>query len=40
MTGARAEVELSVDATVDQLWEAITDLSRIGDWSPECTYAG
>ncbi|MBI0300642.1 SRPBCC family protein [Streptomyces sp. PRKS01-29] len=40
MTGARAEVELSVDVPVDQFWEAITDLSRIGDWSPECTYAG
>ncbi|WP_210948925.1 SRPBCC family protein [Streptomyces sp. MK37H] len=40
VTGARAEVELSVDAPVDRLWEAITDLSRIGDWSPECTYAG
>ncbi|MDX3231861.1 SRPBCC family protein [Streptomyces sp. ME19-01-6] len=22
-----------------RLWEAITDLSRIGDWSPECTDA-
>lgn len=40
VTGARAEVELLVDVPIERLWEAITDLSRIGDWSPECTYAG
>lgn len=40
VTGSHTEVELLVDVPVDRLWEAITDLSRIGDWSPECTYAG
>ncbi|MEU0809995.1 SRPBCC family protein [Streptomyces sp. NPDC005970] len=39
VTGAHTEVELLVDLTVDELWPAITDLSRYGDWSPECTHA-
>ncbi|KAK1179014.1 SRPBCC family protein [Streptomyces sp. NBS 14/10] len=39
VTGAHTEVELLVDLTVDELWAAITDLSRLGEWSPECTYA-
>ncbi|MFJ4635976.1 SRPBCC family protein [Streptomyces hygroscopicus] len=40
VTGSHTEVELLVDVPADRLWKAITDLSRIGDWSPECTYAG
>ncbi|MFJ4921053.1 SRPBCC family protein [Streptomyces sp. NPDC088725] len=39
VTDARAEVELLVDVPADKLWAAITDLERIGEWSPECAYA-
>jgi len=38
IAGARAEVELSLDVPVERLWSLITDVSRIGEWSPEATY--
>jgi Polyketide cyclase / dehydrase and lipid transport len=34
--GARAEVEITVDVSRAVLWERITDISRVGEWSPEC----
>ena len=39
VTGAVAEVELMVDRPIGQVWDLITDVSRIGEWSPECVYA-
>jgi uncharacterized protein YndB with AHSA1/START domain len=39
VTGTRVDVTLTVDVPRAQLWELITDVSRFGQWSPECTYA-
>jgi uncharacterized protein YndB with AHSA1/START domain len=39
VTGAVAEVELVVDLPIDQVWGLVTDVSRIGQWSPECVFA-
>ena len=39
VTGAVAEVDLVVDLPIDEVWELITDISRIGEWSPECVSA-
>lgn len=39
VTGAVAEAELVVDLTVEQVWSLVTDVGRIGEWSPECVYA-
>ncbi|MCK2238775.1 MULTISPECIES: SRPBCC family protein [unclassified Crossiella] len=36
VTGARTEVELTVEVSPEKLWEIITDVSRIGEFSPEC----
>ncbi|MEV0596362.1 SRPBCC family protein [Nonomuraea cavernae] len=38
VTGARAEVEIVVPRSPDEMWALVTDVSRIGEWSPECTY--
>jgi hypothetical protein len=32
----RSHVEVVVDATVPQVWEVISDITRIGEWSHEC----
>lgn len=39
VTGARVDVTLTVDMTPERFWDLVTDVSRIGEWSPECTYA-
>lgn len=39
VTGARTEVEVLVELGVEQVWEVVTDVSRTGEWSPECYYA-
>ena len=39
LTGAVAEVDLVVDLPIDQVWGLVTDVSRIGEWSPECVFA-
>jgi uncharacterized protein YndB with AHSA1/START domain len=39
VTGATTEVELVVDRPIEQLWELVTDVGRIGEWSPECVGA-
>jgi uncharacterized protein YndB with AHSA1/START domain len=39
VTGATAVVELVVDRPIEQLWELVTDVGRIGEWSPECVGA-
>lgn len=39
VTGASTSVEVLVDVRVEQVWAVVTDLSRTGEWSPECYYA-
>ena len=39
VTGSRVEVELTVDVPPGPLWELVTDVTRIGRWSPECEHA-
>jgi len=35
-TGAQVDVELIVDKEPTAMWDLITDVARIGEWSPEC----
>jgi hypothetical protein len=35
-TGARVDVELTVDKDPAEMWALVTDIARIGEWSPEC----
>lgn len=39
LTGVRTAVEFTVGVPVERMWELVTDVARIGEWSPECTYA-
>jgi uncharacterized protein YndB with AHSA1/START domain len=39
ITGQRVDVTLTLDVPRPRLWELITDVSRIGEWSPECVSA-
>jgi uncharacterized protein YndB with AHSA1/START domain len=39
ISGAHAEVELIVELARERLWDLVTDVARIGEWSPECRYA-
>jgi uncharacterized protein YndB with AHSA1/START domain len=34
--GARAEVELIIGLAPEDVWDLITDVTRVGEWSPEC----
>lgn len=34
-----ARLEVEVDATVQQVWEVVSDVTRIGEWSHECRSA-
>ncbi len=38
VTGARTELIRTVDVPIEPLWELITDVTRFGEWSPECIY--
>lgn len=38
VTGARVDVERAVGLPAARIWDLITDVSRIGEWSPECVY--
>ncbi len=38
-TGAQVEVEILVDKDPAQMWDLVTDVARIGEWSPECVSA-
>ncbi len=38
-TGARVDVEVTVDKDRDAVWDLVTDVARIGEWSPECVGA-
>src|SRR5580704_4995281 len=35
-TGAQVEVVLVADQEPGAIWDLITDVARIGEWSPEC----
>lgn len=35
----KSRVEVEVDATVPQVWEVVSDVTRIGEWSHECLAA-
>jgi uncharacterized protein YndB with AHSA1/START domain len=39
VTGASTEVELVVELPIVRVWALVTDVSRIGEWSPECVHA-
>ena len=36
VTGASVEVRVELDGSPEEIWALITDVSRIGKWSPEC----
>ncbi|GGL07233.1 hypothetical protein Sme01_11870 [Sphaerisporangium melleum] len=38
VTGARVDLEVTVDVPPERLWELITAVPRIGDFSPECEH--
>jgi Polyketide cyclase / dehydrase and lipid transport len=37
--GARVDVEIVVDKDQDAMWDLVTDVARIGEFSPECVGA-
>jgi polyketide cyclase/dehydrase/lipid transport protein len=37
--GATVEVEIMADKDQAQMWDLVTDVARIGEWSPECVGA-
>jgi uncharacterized protein YndB with AHSA1/START domain len=39
VTGASVDLTLTVDARAERLWDAIVDLNRMGEWSPETVTA-
>ena len=39
VTGASVEVSVEVTGTPPQIWDLVTDITRIGEWSPECVDA-
>ncbi|MEV7970670.1 SRPBCC family protein [Sphaerisporangium sp. NPDC088356] len=38
VTGIRVDLETTVGVSPTQLWDLITAVPRIGDWSPECEH--
>jgi hypothetical protein len=38
-TGATVEIEMVVDKDPGEMWDLVTDVGRIGEWSPECAGA-
>ncbi|WP_248966392.1 SRPBCC family protein [Sphaerisporangium perillae] len=38
VTGARVDLEVTVDVPPERLWHLITAVPRIGDFSPECEH--
>lgn len=36
MTAALIEESIEIDATPEQAWSVISDLERMGEWSPQC----
>jgi uncharacterized protein YndB with AHSA1/START domain len=39
VTGVATEVEYVTDVPVERVWELITEIGRIGEWSPETAWA-
>ncbi|MFP8959753.1 SRPBCC family protein [Streptomyces nanhaiensis] len=39
VTGARVELVVTVDVPGRRLWDLVSDVTRIGEWSPECVFA-
>jgi uncharacterized protein YndB with AHSA1/START domain len=39
VTGARVDVAMTVEMSPERFWALITDVSRIGEWSPEVVKA-
>lgn len=40
VTGARVDLEMTVPLPPARLWDLITEVPRISDWSPECRHIG
>ncbi|WP_433247729.1 SRPBCC family protein [Streptosporangium sp. CA-135522] len=40
VTGARVDLETTVEMSPERLWDLITAVPRLGEWSPECEFAG
>jgi hypothetical protein len=38
VTGARVDLEVVVDLPAERLWDLITSVSRLGEWSPESEF--
>jgi len=37
MSGAASlEADIEIDASPDEVWSVVSDLARMGEWSPEC----
>lgn len=37
MSGEAAlEADIEIDASPDQVWSVVSDIARMGEWSPEC----
>ncbi|GII79201.1 hypothetical protein Sru01_41830 [Sphaerisporangium rufum] len=36
VTGAHVEVEATLDLPPERVWELVTDVARVPEWSPEC----
>lgn len=39
LAGVRTDVELTFDVPIERMWELVTDVTRTGEWSPECTHS-
>lgn len=39
LTDVRVDVQVTVPAPVERVWDLLTDVTRIGEWSPECVRA-
>jgi hypothetical protein len=37
--GATVDVEIEVGKSQEEMWDLVTDVARIGEWSPECVGA-
>jgi len=36
VTARQGEVSIYIEATADSIWQLLTDVERMGKWSPEC----
>ncbi len=39
VTGVRVDLEIVVDLAPATMWDRVTDVARLGEWSPECEHA-